>query len=141
MIDLRLSLSLQIKLYDSLKAMPAALYQKAKQYEVMAAELGTSVEELNASLARVENYGLAGEKEKFAEQLHNYRLAWALAKDGYEPGQLEWACYIYSVNDVPLTDYSEAALTALIEEWSGDGLTQAAIEETLDEVKKNSAPN
>lgn len=128
---------LDVILYDSIKEMPADLYQTARQYEVMAAELGQNEGELDAMLARAENYGLAGKKAEFREQLYNYRLARTLVLDNFQAGQLDWACHVYSVNGERITDYSEDALTKYIVDWSALGLTQQLIEETLADVKKN----
>jgi hypothetical protein len=121
--------------------MPASLYQKAKQYEIVAAELGQNETEQDAMLSRAEMFGAAGKVDEFREQLYNYRLARVMAKDGYQAGQLDWACHVHSVNGEPVTDYSEDNLFKLIEKWSTLGLTQQMIVDHLDNVKKNSSQN
>ncbi len=137
MLQRKFSDQLDVVLYDSIKEMPADLYQAARQYEVLAAELGHSEGELDNMLAKAENYALAGKMAEFRDQLYNYRLARTLILDRYQPGQLDWACHVHSVNGERISDYSEDALTKKIADWSALGLTQTLIEETLADVKKN----
>ncbi|WP_338871713.1 hypothetical protein WBJ53_26110 [Spirosoma sp. SC4-14] len=137
MITVRLNGSNIALLYETTKAMPASLYQLAAQYEIMAAELGQNETELDAMLAKVDNYIVAGKPEEAREQLQNYRTARVLALDRFQAGQLDWACHVHSVNDKPITDYSESNLIRLIDEWSALGLTQQLVESTLRDVKKN----
>lgn len=127
----------KVLLYDSIKEMPASLYQAARQYEVMAAELGSNEAEQIDMLAKAENYVVAGKLPEFHEQMKNYRMARYLTKERFQPGQLDWACRVASVNGEAITDYSEDALLAKIDEWSALGLTQQLIEDTLADVKKN----
>jgi hypothetical protein len=132
---------LTVQLYESIKDMPAALYQTARQYEVMAAELGQNEAEHDQMLAKAENYAVTGKIEEFKEEMRNYRLARMLTKDKFQAGQLDWACHLFSVNGERITDYSEDALIACIDTWSALGLTQQLIEETLADVKKNGRMN
>lgn len=133
--------TLMVVLFDSMKDMPADRYAAAQQFETMAAELAGTEADCIVKLSRVEAYGLNGNKELFREELHNYRLARQLSCSAYQPGQIEWACYVHSVNDQPNTDYSEDALIGRIKEWSALGLTQRMIEDTLSDVKKNGKLN
>lgn len=124
--------------YDDIKVLPAVLYQKARQYEVMDAELAGSEADLDAGLAKLQLLHRAGQTEAFEESLHNLRLARQLILTNYNPKQLEWACYLHSVDGVPLTDYSETALEALITRLNP---AQAEVEAVLAVVKKNSQPD
>ena len=132
---------LTVVLYESIKELPAALYQTARQYEVMAAELGQNEAEQMGMLDRAHNYALAGKLPEFQEQLANYKLARYLTKQNFQAGQLDWACRVHSVNGTAITDYSEDALLIQIDNWSALGLTQQVIEDTLSDVKKKSMTN
>ena len=136
MTNRKISEQLTLTLYESIKEMPASLHQKARQYEVMDSELGTNAADLEQMLVRAEQLGVAGQKQQMAEQLYNYKLARRLARSGYQPGHLEWACYVAAANGIPISDYSEESLEELILEWSGKGLTHKHIEELLETVKK-----
>jgi len=130
-----------VLLYDSIIDMPCRQYQQARQYEVMRAELGQSEEELNGMLAKADQYVQAGQLDAYREQMRNYRLARAMVKEGFQAAQLDWACRVASIDGKAITDYSEDALLAQIEQWSRWGLTQRLVEEKLDDVKKNSSPS
>ncbi|GAB2582492.1 hypothetical protein [Spirosoma areae] len=132
---------LTVLLYDSIKDQPASLYQLSRQYEIMAAELGSNEAEQAEMLNKAEDYALTGKLPEFQEQMRNYRLARVLAKSRFQTGQLDWACRIHSVNGVPVTDYGEDALLTKIDEWSALGLTQQLIEDSLADVKKNALTN
>jgi len=129
---------LAVTLFDSIKELPANLYQKARQYECMDADLGSSEAERDKLLSQIALFIQTGQKAEAAEGLYNYRLARTLALAGYQPNQLEWACYVQAVNGEPVADYSEEGLEKLIERLSGLGLTQNDIDTLRDEVKKNS---
>ena len=75
--------ALTVVLYESIKELPAALYQTARQYEVMSAELGQTEEEQMGMLDRAHNYALAGKLPEFQEQLANYKLARYLTKQKF----------------------------------------------------------
>lgn len=141
MLTITVSSVLNVCLYDSIKELPARLYQLARQYEVMASELGQNEAEQGDMLVKAEQYALAGKIPDFQEQMRNYRLARYLTKQSFQAGQLDWACRVCSVNGIPVVDYSEDALRAKVVEWSEMGLTQQLIEESLDDVKKKGGLN
>ena len=119
----RLTPTLIVVLYDSIKYMPADRYALAQQYETMSAELLGTEADCATRLNHAEAFGLAGNKEAFREELHNYRLARQLSRSAYQPDQLEWACYVHSVNGQVVTDVGEDALIDQISAWSAIGLT------------------
>ncbi|WP_338868510.1 hypothetical protein WBJ53_04770 [Spirosoma sp. SC4-14] len=136
MLTLPVSEALTLRLYDSIKELPTWLHLEARQYAILQSALATTAEELSRRgerLALLEQYGLKAEHQL---ESYNYQLSARLLAEGYNPYELEWACYLQAINDSPLGDYSEDELVARLTRLKQQGLAGSVIESSLASIKQ-----
>ncbi|QHV97292.1 hypothetical protein [Spirosoma endbachense] len=136
MLTLTISETLTIRLYDSIKELPANLQLEAKQYAILQSALATTTEELASRKERVALLLQFDQQAEYQLEAYNYNLSERFLAEGYNPAELEWACYLYAINGEPVQDHSEDALRDYIKLIKEQGFTGEQIQESLGAINE-----
>lgn len=131
MFTLTIKENLSLSLYDSIKEFPAQLHLEAKLYSLQHSALATTEEDMNSQKQRLELLKQYDLQADYQIEAYNYQLSLRLLAMGYRPKELAWACHLQSVNDRPVTDYSEEGLIKQVEILKQQGLTDEHIDSSL----------
>jgi hypothetical protein len=137
MIDVKLPYGPTLRMYSSIKELPVQVSKKQQMYLVQAAGIGNSVADWDGKVARAIAYLENDKKDEAIIELKNIRLNVYSSIQGIDYNCLAFACMVAAEDDVPMTDYSEAALNAKLGQWSAAGLNMADVTDVLDDLKKN----
>ena len=140
MVDIKLANGTVLRMYNSIKELPIQISKKQQMYALQASGIGNSVGDWDLKIAKAISYLEADKKEDAVIELKNIRLNVFSALEGIDYKSLAFACMVAAENDVPITDYSESALNAKLNEWSNAGLTNGDVDEVLEDLKKNWIP-
>ncbi|WP_234735324.1 hypothetical protein [Tellurirhabdus bombi] len=122
---------LTFNLYDSIKELPSSVYQKAKQYDVLASELAYTKEMLDQQKAQLGLLRELGSKPQAAQLEINIRLSEGLIEANFRPDRLAWATYVKWNRRM-----SESELDEHITELLGKGLTDEYIGDMMSRVNQ-----
>lgn len=132
-----INLSEPVVIYDSINDMPISRYSDFQRGLMIDAQIGSSIQDFDQIFNKVAKF-IDGEKYKDAVQvLLNVRQGVFLAQQGESPTNYAFASLVNSIQGVRITDYSEVGLKNILERLDKLGLTQATLNEVLEDVKKN----
>lgn len=115
-------------MYDDIEELPVERFNKANKYWMLSDHLGNSFDDIDrVHLNKL--YYVAGNKEKTLKEINNLRVLVHNIIREVHPNQLAFACLIYSIDGVEVTDITDDGLKRLIKELSDRGLS-------VGEVKK-----
>lgn len=137
MIEVKLNPNTTIKLYNSIKEMPITLHNMAQRYLMQDSGIGADMNAVDDHFKQLDALLSANKLEEANKERINLRYNFFVMLEGLDFKCPALACYIHSINDELLTDYSDDALKNLIDWLSSEGLTMGMVEEQLMELKKN----
>ncbi|SNC62232.1 hypothetical protein SAMN06265337_0629 [Hymenobacter gelipurpurascens] len=126
-----------IKLYQTVHELPARRHLAFNTYIVQQGGIGSTPDDINQRFSRTGQLIAAGMLQEAGTELANLHYAFHFALEQFSPQQLAFGCLIAEVDGQPVTDYSEAALQALLEQVSEYGLTMEMVTTEVEDVKKN----
>jgi len=136
---LTIDLDKPVVIYDDIKEMIVDRYSDFTIGVMIDAQIGSSISDFDKLFNRVVEFMDAGKHKDAMQVLLNARTGIHLAQQKMSPSTYAFASLVSSIGGVRIKDYSEASLTKIIKELNSLGLTQAKLEETLEEVKKKSS--
>lgn len=129
--------TLTLDLWDSM-SMPAVADNWFNYYLINQSGTGSTIEDVrrhySGAILRLQSDDLAGaviELENADYTLQNMAM-------NFNPLHCAWACLIAAIDGEPLKSYDHDYLMEIVEQCSADGLTAAILNESLEDVKKNS---
>lgn len=141
MIELTLNKSTTVKLYSSIKEMPIVLHNRVQAYLLQDSGIGSDINSIDDHFKQMDNYSAAGQWQELAIERNNLRYNFFMMLEGIDFKSPSFACFIHSINNEPLLDYSEENLLKTINELSLKGLTMQMLEDQMMDLKKNFNPN
>jgi len=136
---LTINLSKPLVIYDNINDMPISRYSDFQRGLMIDANIGSSIQDFDAIFNKAMKF-IEAEKPKDAVQLLlNVRTGIFLATQGQAPSNYAFASLVNSIGGVRIKDYSESGLKQILDELDKLGLTQAKLNETLEDVKKKSS--
>lgn len=136
MTDVTLDGETSIRLYSSIKEMPVTLYNTAQCYLLQDMGIGSDMQSVDDHFKAFDNLISSGQVEDLLNERNNLRYNFFIMLEKLDFRSMALACYIHSINDMPVDDYSEEHLKELIEYLSGHGLSMQHVEDQLFELKK-----
>lgn len=141
MIDLQINKRTTVKLYNSIKEMPITLHNLSQRYLMQDSGIGSDLNAVDSHFKILDSLLSANKLEEANRERINLRYTFYVMLEGIDFKTPALACYIYSVNDQKITDYSEEALKNLVQTLSEEGLTMGMVEDQLTDLKKNFSMN
>lgn len=121
-------------LYSSIKEMPIRLHNLTQRYLLQDMGIGSDMASIDSHFATLDAYLLAGKLDEAKQERENQRFAFYTMLQEVNYKSLAFACHIFSVDGIEITDRSEDALTDLINSLE---INIDTVDEILSEVKKN----
>lgn len=125
-----------VKLYQEIDEQPITLHNLFNEYGLMDSEIGNSMAAVEAKYGNLATYLARKDNEKAMQEINNlYQTLWsAINRINYK--SLQFGCIVYSIDGIPVTDYSQEALTVMLETLSRKGLNMKIVKEEIDNLKK-----
>lgn len=123
----------KVKYYDSIDELPIVNYQKFNKYVLFSANVGNdinSVVQHHANILKLIDI----DKNKAKLELSNTIQSLLFIENNVNTDLLAFACLIHSIDDVVVTDFSDANLKAIIESLNGEKFS--LVKKILNHLKK-----
>lgn len=141
MIDIHINKNTTVKLYASIKEMPVTLYNLSQRYLMQDSGIGSDMGAVDSHFKILDSLLSADKIEEAKKERINLRYTFYVMLEGIDFKSPALACYIHSVNEEKITDYSEEALKNLVQTLSEQGLSREMVEDQLTDLKKNFSMN
>jgi len=130
----------KVLLYTDIEQLPADRFSKVNKYWMLSDELGCSFEDIERiHITRIAL--VLHDKDKAKKVLDNLRVLIYNIINEVNPQSLAFACMIYSINGVEVTDLSDDNLKKIIKELSDKGLTIETIKKKVKTSEKEYTMN
>jgi hypothetical protein len=134
MITKKTSDNKTLMLYASIKEMPIKLYNLTQRYLLQDMGIGSDMASIDDHFKSLDAFLAGGKLDDAKLERENMRFNFYTMLEQVNYKSLAFACHIFSVDGIEVTDRSEEALTELANSLS---VSLTDIEEVLSEVKKN----
>lgn len=131
----------KLNLYETSKEMPIDLYEKFNKYLIQDLGIGSDMNDVAKHFSQLYKFMSEGMAQQAATESYNLYQNIFLMLNEINIEHISFCCWIHSINDEPLTDYSETNLRTLCPQLGAMGLTQGHISEILEDLKKKLTGN
>lgn len=121
-------------LYSSIKEMTINLHNLTQSYLLKDMGIGSDMAAIDERFKALDGFLSANKIQEAITERENLRFSFYTILQEVSYKSLAFACHIFSINGVEITDRSEDALTELVK---GLEVSIQDVEEILSEVKKN----
>lgn len=126
----------KVTLYDSPGELPLDRFKAFNHYLLLDQELGSTAEDLDATLTRAVQFLSAGEQDAAVQLLQNVQLLRRSVIAGLNPRMMAFAVMVYSVDGSERKDITEAGLQSTIDLLAKQRLKWSDLTGLVDAVKK-----
>lgn len=131
----------KVVLYDSIKEMPIDLFAAFQKYLIQDLGIGSTVEDVQKRLGTLYKYLGAKMIPEAGQESANLFQSIFLAINKVTIRHICFACWVHSIDDVEVTDYSESNLLRVRDQLGRIGVTQGMVNEILEDLKKKLTEN
>lgn len=124
-----------IRYYSSAKEMPSGRFTQFQKYLFESWGVGSTMQDVDLRMANAFQLVAADSKDKALQELYNLRLTINYVIEKLSINSYAFAILISEYNGEMQTDFSESALSNLIDRFKND-LSQERIEAIVEDVKK-----
>ena len=125
-----------VRIKDSPEELRLDAFKEFNRHLLIDAGLGSSVNDWNHRVSRVQAFIKAGDEKAALLELNNSRLLVQGLLAGLNPKMAAFACLVESIDGVPCTDLTDAGLKAITTKLSSAGMTFKWMERLLTAAKK-----
>ncbi|WP_426491067.1 hypothetical protein [Hymenobacter sp. 102] len=126
-----------IDLFQTVHELPARRHLHFNALLVQAGGIGNTPQDINDRFGRVGQLLAAGKTAEAITEFENLHYAFHFALSQFSPTQQSFGVLVAAVDGQPVADFSPDALTRLLEQLSGWGLSAGMVEAEVSDVKKN----
>jgi hypothetical protein len=127
-----------VKIYEHSDEMPIHLFNLSNDYALLDSDVGNTPEAQRRHFERMNLFHAQQNWDALAVERKNIHMSFQATTNHLNFMGLQFACYLYSVKDVEVKDYSVENLKRLLDQLSKDGLTMGMVRDALMDVKKKS---
>jgi hypothetical protein len=127
-----------LHLYEHTDEMPIELYNYANEYALLDNQIGSNMEDVKRHFQNFDTFIAAKDLDALAAERKNLHKCFFNIIDHTNYQGLQFGCYIHSIDNVKVFDYSQEGLKRLLANLSRDGLTVGVMKSILQELKKKS---
>lgn len=123
----------KVKYYDSIDELPIVNYQKFNKYVLFSANIGNDINSVvkhHANILKLIDFDV----NKAKLELSNTIQSLLFIENNVNTDLMAFACLIYSIDDVVVTDYSDTNLKAIIESLNTEKI--GFFNKLFDSIKK-----
>ena len=127
----------EVKLFESIKELPAHLFNEFNKYMLQSGYIGSSMKDVNAHFHK---FDLFLAKEKYGDLMterQNLHLNFYAILNGFNLKHLGFGCFVHSIGGRKLEDHSEGNLKKTVDDLGRLGLTEGMVSDIVEDVKKN----
>ena len=125
----------KVLLYTDIEQLPADRFSKVNKFWMLNDELGSSFQDIDT--IHITRIALSlHDKDKAKKVLDNLRVLIYNIINEVNPQSLSFACMIYSIDGIELTDLSEENLKKVIKYLSDKGLTIDILKKKVKRLEK-----
>lgn len=128
--------SIKLSLFDSIEDLNFERFSKFNKYMMLDAELGSSLQDFDRLVVRVDEFIRKEMFEDARKELMNMRITYNNILEEKAPKGLAFAIMIKSINGKSLVDTSKDNLVKVLQRLSKEGLTIKQVHEANQEIKK-----
>ncbi len=128
----------RLKIYENIDELPIDNYNMANEYSLLDYEIGGTLEDIAKKFKRLDSFLAAGKLAEAIQERNNLNNTFWYMLNHVNFPALQFGCYIHSVNDHLIKDYSQDAIKKLLIKLR---VSQGEVKKTSQEVKKNSNNN
>ncbi len=136
MTTVELTAGVKIRLYSSIKEMPVKVFNIFQGYMIQESGIGSTMDSVNDHFEKLDTFLSSGKIEDAIVERENLHYNIYSALEGISYKSLAFGCFIHSVDNEILSDYSMESLQEMLDRLSDRGLTIGMVEEQLDQIKK-----
>lgn len=126
---------------ESIKELPINRYTDFQKYIIQDAGIGSTMRDVEEHFRMLDRFIALGQIEEAARERYNLHFNLYLGINKISIRHITFGCLIDSINDVKITDYSEANLQNVCDQLGAMGLIEEQVADILEEVKKKSILN
>ena len=115
-----------VKLYDDIDELPCDVFQKMNKYWMLSDQIGTSMEEIEERHLKKIAFVVKDEK-RVLDAVGKLSNAISMVLSETNLDNLAFACRVFSIDGVEVTDRSEQGLKNVLKELSDKGLTMGEV--------------
>lgn len=131
----------KVMLYESIKEMPIDLFSSFNKYLIQDLGLGSDITDVAKHFGTMYKYLGNAQIEEAAQESYNLYQNIFLMLERINIKHISFACFVHSINEVELTDYSETNLRNTCQILGRIGVTQGDAIEILEDLKKKLTGN
>lgn len=128
----------KFEIRETPKELPINRFNDFQKYMIQDVGIGSTMADCERHFQQLDTFISHGKIEEAARERYNQHYGLVLAINRINITHLSFAVLIHSVNNRPIKDYSETNLKKVLEKLGDMGLTQAHVEDILEDLKKNS---
>lgn len=121
---------------DSPEELTLEAFKEFNRHLLIDAGLGSSTNDWNHRVSRVQAYMKAGKMDEAFMELNNSRLLVQGILEGLNPKMAAFACLVVSIDGEPCEDFTDTGIRATIKKLSNSGLTFRWMQRILEAAKK-----
>lgn len=125
------------RIHETQKQLPINRYTDFQKYVLQDAGIGSTLADIDRHFQMLHSFLGAGKVEEAARESHNMHINLYLAINKISTKNISFACLIESINDKPITDFSESNLIQVCNALGEMGLTDEMLSDLLGDLKKN----
>ena len=141
MTPIELQSGTKVKLYSSIKEMPVKVFNIFQGYMIQESGIGSTMDSVNDHFEKLDTFLSSGKIEDAIVERENLHYNIYSALEGISHKSLAFGCFIHSIDEVLLSDYSTENINDILNRLSDKGLTIGMVEEQLDQIKKKLISN
>lgn len=130
-----------VRLYDSIQDAPIERFNAYQKYSLLDAGVGSTINDVNTHFQKLFQQLSAGDSEAAAKEAKNLFYNFNYILEGVNISHYRFAVLVHSINGVRLPDLYPETLKQVLFDLSKKGLTNKAISDYLENVKKNFGQN
>ena len=126
-----------VEFYSTIRKLPIRRFQKFNKFEMVASDVGASVDDLLKRLSRASGYIGNNDAKSAVQELNNLVNTVHHAMEEYSPKHQALAIMVKSIDGVECVGFEEDDLQQVLDKLDSIGFDQETAETTTTDLKKN----
>lgn len=129
------------KVLESIKELPINRFSEFQKYLLQDSGIGSTIEQVYQHSERLDVFLAANKVQEAINERANQHFNFFYMLNKISITHLTFAVFVDSIDDKPVSDYSEINLLQVCERLGRAGLQRGQLEEILEDIKKKLIPN
>lgn len=130
-----------VKLYEDIDELPIKLYNLFNEYGLLDSEIGSDMLSIDRRFQKLHTFLISKKTDEALNEATNLHQTFFNILQHTNFQSLQYGSMINTIDEKPISDYSQSSIAKIMGELSDDGLTQGMVREFVASVKKKSQDN